>query len=297
MHRPEFNTFDGINLTGKYVIPHKFNPAGYFWHERDKSYMRISVLTENHAGTFTLGEHGLSYLIESDGKRILFDAGQSDLFLKNAGIMNINMKNIDTVILSHGHFDHGNGLSYLSGFTLLCHPGCFVSRYRKIDKAYIGLNKTDRELSSIFDLVTSAGSYRISDKIFFLGEVPRFTDFESRITSFYLEDGTPDFVMDDSALAVILQEGLFVITGCGHAGVVNILEHARKVTGISKISGIMGGFHLKEAGIQLKETIKYLKANRVRHILPSHCTALPALSAFYKNFGNRQVRTGDILNF
>jgi len=72
--------------------------------------MKISVLTENHAGSITMAEHGLSYLIELDGKRILFDTGQSEMFLRNAEVMNISMKNIDIVILSHGHFDHGNGM-------------------------------------------------------------------------------------------------------------------------------------------------------------------------------------------
>lgn len=259
--------------------------------------MRVSVLSDNHAGTFTWAEHGLSYLIESDEKKILFDTGQSDLFLKNARIMNINMESIDMIILSHGHFDHGNGLSYLSGRNLLCHPGCFVKRYRKTDNKYIGLINTRDELSSIFNLITSAGPYKISDKMYFLGEIPRLTDFESQITSFVFEDGTPDFVKDDSALAIVLPEGLFVITGCGHAGIVNTLEHARKITGINKISGIMGGFHLKEVDRQLKETTRYFKKNKIKHILPSHCTGLPALSTFYENFRIRQIKTGDILDF
>ncbi len=104
--------------------------------------MKISVLTENCAGSYTMAEHGLSYLIEFDGKTILFDTGQSDMFLKNAQTLNIKMENIDMVILSHGHFDHGNGLSYLSGFNLLCHPGCFEKRYRKTDHTYIGLKNS-----------------------------------------------------------------------------------------------------------------------------------------------------------
>jgi len=259
--------------------------------------MKISVLTENQPGPFTPAEHGLSYLIESDGKRILFDAGQSDMFLKNAEIMNVSMENIDMIVLSHGHFDHGNGLNFLSGSSLVCHPGCFIKRYRQTDHAYIGLKNSSDELSWMFNLNTSAEPFKITEKIIFLGEIPRLTDFESRTTSFVFEDGTPDFVMDDSALALLLPEGVFVVTGCGHAGIVNTLEHAKKITGISKLSGIMGGFHLKELNVQTKETIRYLKENRIRHVLPSHCTELPALSAFYENFGIKQVKTGDIYNF
>jgi 7,8-dihydropterin-6-yl-methyl-4-(beta-D-ribofuranosyl)aminobenzene 5'-phosphate synthase len=259
--------------------------------------MIISVLIDNNPGVHTPAEHGLSYLIEFDGEKILFDTGQSDLFLKNAGKMNVSIENIDMIILSHGHFDHGNGLSYLSGSTLICHPGCFVKRYRKRDHAYIGLKNSRDELSRMYKLNTSVEPFRISEKIFFLGEIPRLTDFESHNTSFVFEDGTPDFVIDDSAIAVILQEGLFVVTGCGHAGIVNTLEHAKNITGQEKIFGIMGGFHLKEINLQTRETIRYLKENKVKNIFPSHCTELPALSAFHKNFGIRQVRTGDILNF
>jgi len=259
--------------------------------------MKISVLTDNYPGAFTPAEHGLSYLIEFDGKRILFDAGQSDMFLKNAETMKVNMANIDIVILSHGHFDHGNGLSFLSGGSLICHPGCFVKRFRQRDHTYIGLKNSGDELSRIFNLNTSAEPFKITDKIIFPGEIPRLTDFESQSTSFIFEDGTPDFVMDDSALILIMAEGLFIVTGCGHAGIVNTLEHAKKITGLGNIYGVMGGFHLKEIDIQTKMTIKYLKENNVRHILPSHCTELPALSVFYENFGIRQIKTGDILSF
>lgn len=256
--------------------------------------MRISILTENHAGAFTAAEHGLSYLIEFDGKRLLFDTGKSEMFLRNASIMNISMDNIDRVILSHGHFDHGNGLGYLSGGDLICHPGSFVRRFRKKDHTYIGLRNSREELSGMFNLFTTAKPMKITEKIFFLGEIPRLMEFESRATPFIFEDGTPDFVSDDTSLAMILKDGLFVVTGCGHSGIVNTLEHAKKVTGVKELYGIMGGFHLKEIDIQVKETIKYLKENRVKKVMPSHCTELPALSAFYEAFGIRQVCSGDI---
>jgi len=259
--------------------------------------MIVSILTDNNPGGHTPAEHGLSYLIEHDGKRLLFDSGQSDMFMKNAGIMGLDLVNVDIIILSHGHFDHGNGLEYLSGGILLCHPACFVKRYRKAGHSYIGLKNSKDELAKKFTLVTSSKPYQISEKIIFLGEIPRLTDFESKSTSFILDGGIPDFVMDDSAIALLLEDGLFVITGCGHAGVVNTLEHAKKVTGENKIYGIMGGFHLKKADRQTKETISYLKNNAVKHIYPSHCTALPALSAFYQIFKINLIKTGDILNF
>jgi 7,8-dihydropterin-6-yl-methyl-4-(beta-D-ribofuranosyl)aminobenzene 5'-phosphate synthase len=255
--------------------------------------MKISVLTDNHPGSYTQAEHGLSYLIEYDGKRLLFDSGQSDLFIRNAEIMNLSLTNLDKIILSHGHFDHGNGLDHLNGYNLLCHPGCFVKRYRKADHSYIGLKNNKSEIERKFRLETSPEPYKITDRIIFLGEIPRLTVFESKNTSFIFEDGTPDYVLDDSAIALVLPEGLFVVTGCGHAGVVNTLEHAKRVTGINELYGIMGGFHLKDINKQTRETIRYLSKEKLKHILPSHCTDLPALAAFYKNFGNALVKTGN----
>jgi 7,8-dihydropterin-6-yl-methyl-4-(beta-D-ribofuranosyl)aminobenzene 5'-phosphate synthase len=90
---------------------------------------------------------------------------------------------------------------------------------------------------------------------------------------------------------------LFVITGCGHAGIVNTLEYARKVTGMDKIFGVMGGFHLKQDDSQTRETIRYLEAQEVVHVLPSHCTEGPALALFEEVFGSRRVRTGDRYSF
>jgi 7,8-dihydropterin-6-yl-methyl-4-(beta-D-ribofuranosyl)aminobenzene 5'-phosphate synthase len=256
--------------------------------------MKIYILTENAPGTYTGSEHGLSYLIEHDGKRILFDAGQSDLFMVNAGIMDVNMNNIDTIVLSHGHYDHGNGLQYIKRGKLICHPGCFVKRYSRTGSKYLGLKNTYSELSARFDMVTTSDPYRISAKIIFLGEIPRITSFESKQTGFISEDGKPDFVMDDSALALMLKEGIFVVTGCGHAGIVNILEHAKKVSKEERIHGIMGGFHLKQDDKQTRETIKYLKDNEVKYVYPSHCTALPALAAFHLAFGMETVKTGQV---
>ena len=259
--------------------------------------MTISVLTDNIAGPLTASEHGLSYLIESDGKRILFYTGQSDLFLKNAAVMGVSLKDIDLIILSHGHFDHGNGLGYLHGDTLLCHPGCFIRRYRGSDNSYIGLKNSREELSGKFNLITSREPYRISKSIVFAGEIPRITPFESKLTSFVMEDGTPDFVTDDSALIITLPQGLFVITGCGHAGIVNTMEHASAITGIKEIYGIIGGFHLNEDDLQTGETVKYLMTRNVSHVLPSHCTAGAALARFRSTFNSPTVRTGDIFSY
>ncbi len=258
--------------------------------------MKISILVDNKPGKNTAAEHGLSYLIEYDNKKILFDTGQSNLFLKNAQIMNIDLSNIDMIILSHGHFDHGNGLQYLNNADLISHPGSFVKRYRKLNNSYIGLKNTKEELSKKFNLILSKKPYQISNKIVFLGEIPRLTDFEAKQTNFILENGEPDFIIDDSGIALRSEKGLFIITGCGHAGIVNTLEHAKNISNTNKIYGIMGGFHLKKADLQTKKTIEYLKANQAKHVYPSHCTEQTALELFFENFGERIIKTGDIIS-
>ena len=240
--------------------------------------MTIYILTDNNPGINTPAEHGLSYLIEYDGKRLLFDTGQSNLFLKNAEKMGLDLFDVDTIVLSHGHFDHGDGLEYLKGGELICHPGCFVKRYRKIDYSYIGLKNSKKELARKFHLITSAKPYLINEKTVYLGEIPRLAEFESKSTSFIFEDGTPDFVQDDSGIALHLDEGIFVVTGCGHAGIINTLEHAKNVTGEHRIYGIMGGFHLKKNNMQTRETIRYLQENRLVHVYPSHCTCVATIS-------------------
>jgi len=260
--------------------------------------MNISILTDNYPGNYTQAEHGLSYLIEDDVK-ILFDTGQSDLFLRNAEKLNINLDTVDTVILSHGHYDHGNGLKYLRNKRLICHPEAFISRYRKADekRTNIGISINEKQVRSLFHLTTVETPLLISNHIFFLGEIPRLNDFEAKTTSFIKEDNSDDFVMDDSAIAVRMIQGLIIVSGCGHAGICNIIEYAKKITREKKVYGVIGGFHLKESDSITRKVIEYFKSENIKRIYPAHCTALPAMAAFWNEFGIQQVKTGDVLNF
>ena len=99
--------------------------------------MEVSILTDNQPGVHTGAEHGLSYFIEHGDSKILFDTGQSDLFLHNASLMGVSLDERDLIILSHGHYDHGNGLNHLSGGRLLCH-GLLREAVPSVDRAYIG---------------------------------------------------------------------------------------------------------------------------------------------------------------
>lgn len=260
--------------------------------------MKIYILTDNTAGGRFLAEHGLSYLLEIDGEKILFDTGGSDVFLKNAERLGFNLQNeTEKVVLSHGHWDHGNGLLFIDGKKLIAHPAAFSKRYRKSNRSPVGLSLSKADVQKRFELVKSKTPIQITENLFFLGEIPRINNFESQGTTFEFENGEPDFVPDDTALSAITKNGLVIVTGCSHSGICNICEHAMKVTGINKISAVIGGFHLKKRDFQTQQTILYFQKNEVETLLPSHCTQLPALSAFYEVFKNKQVKTGMVLDF
>jgi 7,8-dihydropterin-6-yl-methyl-4-(beta-D-ribofuranosyl)aminobenzene 5'-phosphate synthase len=260
--------------------------------------MKITVLTENVAGGKLLAEHGLSYLIEIDGEKILFDTGHSDVFLKNAGFLGIDIENeVEKVVLSHGHWDHGDGLRFLNNKKLITHPASFSKRFGKSDNRPVGLSLSKEEIQKRFDLTETINQHQISTNLFFLGEIPRLNDFESQITPFKFENGKDDFVTDDSALAAIVNNELVIITGCSHSGICNICEQAKKLTRIKKIKAVIGGFHLICNDKQTMETVQYFRDNRVEKLFPSHCTQLPALAAFYWAFEITQVKTGMFFEF
>ncbi len=253
--------------------------------------MKLTVLTENAASGYFAAEHGLSYLIEHD-TTLLFDTGHSDIFIRNAVRLNIDLEQIKTVALSHGHWDHGNGLKHLNLKTLICHPDVFMKRYHRNDTEDIGLDLNREQMAAHFEIIESRKPYSISDNIIFLGQIPRLNDFEAQQTDFVDAEGRDDFVPDDSALAVIENDELVVVSGCSHAGICNIVEYAKKVSGLNNVKAVIGGFHLKEIDTQTKKTIDYFRKNKVPRLLPSHCTQLPALSAFYQAFKIEQVKTG-----
>ena len=259
--------------------------------------MKITILTENMAGGKFLAEHGLSYLIQYDGKNILFDTGHTDVFLKNSMAMGIDLPSeVDTIVLSHGHWDHGNGLQYIDNKVLITHPASFIKRFRKGGEQNIGLVLSRSEIEKKFKLITSELSYYITDKIIFAGGIPRANDFESKETPFADEYGNDDFVPDDSALILIKDYELVIISGCAHSGICNITDYARRITKIEKIKLVMGGFHLKNKDEKTQKTIEYFKQCGVQTIIPSHCTELPALCMFYEHFNIKQLKTVQVLN-
>ena len=259
--------------------------------------MQLTILSEAKAMDGFSSEHGLSFLLEEDGKKILFDTGASDVFTENAHRLGIDLKEVDSIVLSHGHWDHGNGLQHISGKPLMCHPLCFQKRYRKLGEENIGLALERDKLEERFEVKTSREPVQLSEHLWFLGEVPRLNDFEAKTTKYLLEDGSPDFIMDDSGLAVITEKGLLVISGCAHSGICNMLEHAKKVTGMDRVEAVIGGFHLKVVNQQTRQTVQWMKDAGIPQLFPSHCTMGPALELFLELPGSAELLAGSTLHF
>lgn len=255
------------------------------------------MLSEGRAMDGFESEHGLSFLVHVDKLMVLFDTGASELFRHSAAKLGIDLERVDRIVLSHGHWDHGNGLEYIEGKRLICHPGCFDKRFRKAGDAYLGLSLSREEAAKKFELETFRHPIKLSKHLWFLGEIPRRNDFEAQSTKYRLEDGSDDYILDDSGMAVITKKGLVVISGCAHSGICNMIEHARRVTGILTVAAVIGGFHLKATNTQTRKTIEYLQKLGVNQVYPSHCTVEPALGEFHRVFGKHEVQTGSLLVF
>jgi len=256
--------------------------------------LKITILSDNVAGRFCRAEHGLSYHIEAD-HTLLFDTGSSDLIRYNAEFLKINLDRIETIVLSHGHDDHSGGLMSVTGKKLICHPDTFIQRFRKSNHSELGIKWTETEIRKYFEVTTSRDPIRISDQIYFLGEIPRKTNFESQTTAFQKTDGTDDFVMDDSSLAIATSKGLVIVTGCAHSGICNTIEHARQVTGIQKVHLAIGGFHLQNDEIQTQKTIEWFLENEIDKVIPSHCTSFAAQAELFKHFPFIPAKTGNCI--
>lgn len=248
--------------------------------------MKLTVLVDNHTyiDQYYGGEPAVCYYIEDAGQNILFDAGYSDLCLRNALQMGIDLRQLDTVVFSHGHNDHTRGFRSLNQFvdlaktTIVAHPLCFQPKREQNQR--IGAPFDRREMAERFQLKLSAAPLQISPHLTFLGQIPAYHWFEPRtaIGVYQTECGQwqEDRLLDDSALACQTDRGLFLVTGCSHSGICNIISYAKQVCKEERVLGVIGGFHLFERDLRLRETISYFQRQQMKQLYPCHCVSFQA---------------------
>lgn len=277
--------------------------------------MELTVLVDNNTLTdrYLLGEPGLSLHLRDGDRDVLFDCGYSDVLCTNAGRLGLDLGRLSAVALSHGHLDHTWGLAPLLAFflgrateghplprpRLVAHPEALAPR--SVDGMPIGCHIAETALADYFQPTLTREPVKLTERLFFLGEIPRVFPFEAtppiglRQT---VAGPVPDDLPDDTALAYLGSSGLVVITGCAHSGICNIVEKARSVTGEKRLAAIVGGLHLLDAPPErLAETVHFLRAAGVADLYPGHCTDLAAKMALTQAARVHEVGVGLRLSF
>ena len=246
-----------------------------------------------------IGEWGFAAIIESDGNQILFDTGfRPNTVLENADSLNIDLSQIEHVFLSHNHMDHAGGLKQLRQKLMIKNPramkfvhvgkGIFLDRFSK------GVNRNTfkkyrRELEEIgIEFIIHEKPKEIFPNIWTTGEVPRIHN-EKNWSGFREIVGNGETVEDnipeDQSLAIVTKKGLVLVSGCGHAGIVNTLEHVSSIHGKnSKIVAALGGFHLfNKTNRDISWTAKHMRKHGVKYFLGAHCTGIDAVYQIRKH--------------
>ncbi len=258
-------------------------------------------------------EHGLSLFIEIGQpiqRKILFDTGQSGKFIENARLLNIDLALTDTVVLSHGHYDHSGGFkefvkTYGGGFELFVGDGFFTPKYARDNGQwrFLGNNFTAESLKrkEIRTTVVTEHLLEMFPGVFLLRNFPRTNDFELPNPRFYLlKDGDyePDLFCDEVVIVLQTVKGLLVLVGCSHPGVVNILT-AVQTRLKQPVDAVLGGTHLVEANDErLDKTFAHLAALDLSLLGLSHCTGDYALNRLQRTkLPHTRNATGTSISF
>ncbi len=273
---------------------------------------RITVLADDRRESGAVkAEHGLSLWIEHDGYAILFDTATTPRVLEhNAEALGVALEYADAVCLSHGHYDHTGGLAgilpELHGADLYAHPDIFTPKWRKRLWLFwkpIGmpLSRTDLEEAGL-NLHLSQEPQEVCPGATLTGEVERDGRFVPATP--HLFAGEPgerqvDPFRDDQALALRGDEGLIVVSGCAHSGIINLCRAAQRITGEDRLRAVVGGFHLVGASSELMEaTIEAFRELNPQAIHPCHCTGVPAMKTLAAAFPDRcrPIAGGSVLD-
>ncbi|MFI5896711.1 MBL fold metallo-hydrolase [Actinoplanes sp. NPDC051513] len=250
---------------------------------------------EKQSYDFLRAEHGFSAMLEAGGRRLLFDTGISrDGLVGNLDRLAIPLDSFEAIVFSHGHFDHTMGLNGLAArlgptnVPVVLHPDFWLRR--RIVSPDHTLEMPTPSRSAIegagFTIVEERQpSFLLDDAVLVTGEVDRTTAFETGMPAAHqaFRDGVwaPDqAVHDDQAVVLSVRDrGLVILTGCGHSGIINIIRYAKRLTGVSRLYALLGGFHLRAPGPILTETVAALVDEAPQVLVPAHCTSWQAQHA------------------
>ena len=262
--------------------------------------LQMTVLVDDEAGDGLASEHGLSLWIEIAGKRILFDTGQGGALLGNARKLGVPLDEADVIVLSHGHYDHTDGLPDALALApeawVIVSQGALVARYSihpSSPAKAVSMSATARaalKRRPAQKVTWSSGPISVAPNVTVTGTIARATTYEDVGGPFFLDEGgqTPDPITDDQALWIDTAEGLIVCAGCCHAGLINTLNAVQRAGGKSRIRAVIGGFHLLHASAErLERTLDALQSLSPQMLVPCHCTGRQALRRLQEVFGDR----------
>lgn len=255
---------------------------------------RLTILVENRVRMRGLqAEHGVSFWLELGRIRLLFDAGQSDLFLRNARHLGIDLRTADSVILSHGHYDHGGGLAFFPGWSrgprLLAHPEAFVNKAGRFEKSGLPWTLSDRPDIAARLLPCNAIT-QVADLAWVLTDIPTVEAWEQTDPAKGIHQ-----MPDEQLLVIDGQKGLTVILGCSHPGPISALRYVQRCFPGRTIDTVIGGLHLSDVSDdRLGQTCQSLKEIGIRRIYPMHCTGAASVCAMSAALGPivHHVQTG-----
>lgn len=252
----------------------------------------IRILADNFASCDFTAEHGLSFLIQDNDFSMLFDTGQGEAVFANASKLGIDFSDIKALVLSHGHYDHTGGMAELkrlnSNLNIFFHPSATVRRFsvhpglpvKDISMPCATISALRKHPKKLIHHVTAPAEIFHGVKL--TGEIPRVNKLEDTGGPFFLDlAGTaPDSIPDDMALWIETSKGLVIVLGCCHSGLINTVEYVKRISGMDKIHGIIGGMHLLHAGTERIDcTCRKLQEWSPEFIAPCHCTGENAVKA------------------